>query len=131
MDKKIIDVCGALIEREDRMLVAQRKWGDMFGGLWEFPGGKVEPGEAKESAMKRELEEELGIEVEVGKLILVAEDETPEFRIIFHLFECIIAKGEPRPIDCQNVKWVTLGELPGLKLAPVDMKISDWLSERR
>jgi len=127
MAKRIIDVCGALIERGGKLLVAQRKHADSFGGLWEFPGGKIEDGEQKEAAMRRELDEELGIDVEVGKLALVTEDEIPEMKIIFHLFECAIRRGEPRPIDCQDVKWVTLEELGGLKLAPIDIKIKDWL----
>lgn len=130
MAKRIIDVCGALIEYGGKMLVAQRKYNDRFGGLWEFPGGKIEDGEAKEAAIRRELDEELGIDVEVGRLVLVTEDEIPEMKIIFHLFECSIKTGEPQAIDCQEVKWVTLEELEGLKLAPVDIKILKWLKER-
>jgi mutator protein MutT len=131
MAKRIIDVCGALIEHEGKVLVAQRKYADRFGGLWEFPGGKIEDGESKEQAMRRELDEELGIDVEVAGLALVTEDEIPDLKIIFHLFQCTIKKGEPRPIDCQDVKWVTLEDLGGLKLAPVDIKIKNWLLERQ
>jgi 8-oxo-dGTP diphosphatase len=131
MAKRTIDVCGALIEKDGKFLVAQRKYADRFGGLWEFPGGKIEDGESKEAAMRRELDEELGIDVEVGRLAIITEDEIPEMKIIFHLFNCAIKKGEPRAIDCQDVKWVTAEELRGLKLAPVDIKIKDWLLERR
>lgn len=130
MAKRIIDVCGGLIEQGGKFLVAQRKYNDRFGGLWEFPGGKIEDGESKEIAIKRELDEELGIEVETGKLALVVEDEIPEMKVIIYLVECYIKRGEPRPIDCQDVKWLTLDEIKLLKLAPADYKIVKWLEER-
>lgn len=131
MKKIVKDVVGALIEKDGKFLVARRKEDDTFGGLWEFPGGCVEHKEDKKDALEREIQEELGIEVEVGRLAIVAEDEIPELKIIFHLFDCAIKKGEPRPVDCQDVKWVTLEGLKGLKLAPIDIKIKDWLLERR
>jgi mutator protein MutT len=130
MAKRIIDVCGGLIEKDGKFLVAQRKYNDRFGGLWEFPGGKIEDGESKEAAIKRELDEELGIEVETGGTVLVVEDEIPDLKIVIYLIECSVKRGEPRPIDCQDVKWLTLDEIKMLKLAPADYKIVNWLENR-
>ena len=131
MNKVIKDVVGALIEKDGRFLVARRKPDDTFGGLWEFPGGCVEHGEEKEKALEREIKEELGIEVKAGKLVYECDDEIPTLKILIYLYECKILSGLPRPIDCDAVAWATPDELKRMELAPADIKIKDWLLERR
>ncbi len=121
------EVGAALMERKGRFLVAQRRFDDRFGGLWEFPGGTREPGESLETCVRREIQEELGIEVEVGKELSTFEDEIPTLKICVHLFNCNIVKGTPQPIECQALRWVALEGLSLLPLAQVDQKILNWL----
>lgn len=127
MNKIIKDVCGALIEEDGKFLVARRRLDDSFGGLWEFPGGALEEGETKEEGLKREIKEELGIDIEVGRLVLVFEDEIPGLKIKIYLYKCKIKNGKPHPIDCEDVRWVSLAQLSRLKLASADKKIYRWI----
>lgn len=129
MKKLIFDVVGALIEDKGKFLVCQRQDNDLFGSLWEFPGGKVEKGEDKKAALKRELKEELGIQVKVGKLINTFEDEIPAMKITVYLYRCNITKGTPRCLECQDLKWITLDKIGSLNLAPADRKIHSYLNQ--
>jgi mutator protein MutT len=131
MKKKIIfDVVGALIKRKGKILVCQRFDDDLFGSLWEFPGGKVEKLEDKKAAIKREIKEELGIDIKVGKLINAFEDEITTMKITVYLYKCYITKGTPRCIECQNLRWATIDAIGRLALAPADRKIHTYLSEK-
>lgn len=130
--KRVIkNVCGALIEKNGKFLVAKRKLGDTFGGLWEFPGGSVKLGEEKEGCLKREIKEELGVDIEVGRLIYTFEDEIPGLKINVYLFDCKIKKGTPKPLDCQEVRWSNLNQLKRLNLASADKKVLSWLVRRQ
>ena len=126
--KAVFDVVGALIEDNGEILVCQRLDNDRFGSQWEFPGGKVEKGEDKIKALKRELKEELGVDIEVGELIDVFEDEIPVMKIFAYLYRCSITKGTPRCIECQKLEWLTLDEINFLDLAPADRKIYSYLA---
>jgi len=119
-----------LIEESGRYLVAMRKTDDSFGGCWEFPGGAVEEGETMEEALKREIKEELDIEISVGKDAFQFVTETPRFKIDIHLFESKIEKGMPKAIDCDEVRWVTLDELDTLEIIPADKEAVEWLRRR-
>jgi len=127
MKKVVFDVVGALIEENGKILVCQRMENDRFGSQWEFPGGKVEKGEVKEEALKRELKEELGVEIKVGDFINSFEDEIPVMKIHVYLYRCFILNGSLRCIECQDIKWVGLDELKMLDLAPADKKIAAYL----
>ena len=129
MTKRVKDVCGAIIRKDGKILVAQRKFGDTFGGLWEFPGGSIEEGESKEEALRREIAEELGIDINVGKEVFVIENDLPNIKIIIYLFECSINKGMPESIDCQDLKWVDMEELNDVKFIPADKKAVEWIIE--
>ena len=129
MAKITKEVVGALIEKDGKYLVAQRKLDDTFGGLWEFPGGCVEDGETMEEALRRELKEELDLEIEAGALFLTLTDEIPTLKINVHLFESRIIKGEPKTLECQDVRWVSFDELKALDLAPADKKALVWLEK--
>lgn len=130
-EKVVKDVCGALIENKGKYLVAKRNPKDTFGGLWEFPGGSIEPGEEKETCLKREIKEELGVDIEVGRLIYTFEDEIPTLKINVFLFECKIKKGTPQPLDCGDVLWADFNQLKRLKLASADKKVLSWLMKRQ
>ena len=131
MRKKIIfDVVGALIKRKERILVCQRFDDDLFGSLWEFPGGKVEKQEDKKAAIKREIKEELGINIKVGKLVNIFEDENTMMKITVYLYLCYITRGSPRCIECQNLRWATIDAIGRLTLAPADRKIHTYLKEK-
>ena len=110
--------------------MAQRKYDDRFGGLWEFPGGARESGESRQECLRREMKEELGIEVEVGQELALFDDEIPTLRIRVHLFQCEIVKGTPTPIECQAVRWAAREGLSRLPLAQVDRKIFEWLRQK-
>ncbi len=129
MKKIIKDVCGAFIEVNGLVLVAQRNEGDSFGLKWEFPGGSIEQGETKENCIIRELEEELGVIGEPESLIGVFEDEMPSLKIIIYLYKCNILRGEPKPLECKEVRWVKFNELESLDLAPADRKIFESLKK--
>jgi A/G-specific adenine glycosylase len=104
--------------------VAQRKQDAMLGGLWEFPGGKREEGETLEACLRRELQEELEITVEVGERLTKVKHGYTHFRITLYAFWCRLVKGTPRCLDCADFRWVTLEELQALPMAVTDRKIA-------
>jgi len=115
------------------VLVAQRCQDDMLGGLWEFPGGKLEPGETLPEALVRELREEMGIEVEVGEELIVVKHAYTHFRITLHALFSTLIRGEPTCIDCQAFRWASLADVHELPMAVTDRKIAraleSWLAE--
>ena len=112
----------ALIDVDGRVLIAQRPAGKPMAGLWEFPGGKVHDGEALESALVRELEEELGIDVRESCLapIAFASHAYETFRLLMPLFACRVWKGEPTGKEGQNLKWVRPARLGDYPMPPAD-----------
>lgn len=111
MGSKIIEVSAGLVFRAGKLLITQRHATAHLGGLWEFPGGKREPGETFEQCLVRELREELGIEVVVGALFETVEHAYPERTVLLKFFLCRLPHGEPQAIDCAAVKWVQRAEL--------------------
>lgn len=107
MGTKIIEVSAGLVFRSGKLLITQRHAAAHLGGLWEFPGGKREPGETFEQCLGRELREELGVEVVVGELFDTVEHAYPERTVLLKFFLCQLPQGEPQPLDCAAVKWVT------------------------
>lgn len=112
MVTQIIEVSAGLVFRSGRLLITQRHAGAHLGGLWEFPGGKREAGETFEQCLKRELREEIGVEVAVGTLFDSVTHAYPERTVLLKFFVCQLPAGEPRAIDCAAVKWVSRAELP-------------------
>ena len=125
---KIIRVTVAIIESENKILIAQRKANDnLFGGLWEFPGGKIEDGETPEECMARELKEELEIEVEVGTLITSNKHRYPNgiFELLAYKVEHI--SGNFVLNDHDEVKWITIDEISKFDFPPANTPIINYL----
>ena len=120
------DVVAAVTLRGDgRVLVAQRRQEDMLGGLWEFPGGKREGDETLAAALRRELQEELAITVNVGEQLLIVRHAYTHFRITLYAFVCELLAGEPRCVECADFRWATRGELTALPMAVTDRQIAE------
>jgi 8-oxo-dGTP diphosphatase len=120
----IVVSAGILIER-GRVLVTQRKTGSHLAGAWEFPGGKVEPGEDPREALARELREELGIETTAGDVIEVTFHRYPERAVllVFYLAERQPGSPEPRALDVAALRWADAGELDDAQFPPADVAI--------
>lgn len=110
------------------MLIARRKPTGDRPGLWEFPGGKVEAGETPEEALRRELREELAVEVEVGPLLVTVAHDYPDKSIWLLAYRCRLVSGEPRAVECAEVRWLAPGELSGCVLSPADEPIAEYLA---
>ncbi|MDI7277907.1 MAG: A/G-specific adenine glycosylase [Anaerolineae bacterium] len=117
------DVGAAVIWRGGQVLIAQRPAEGLLGGLWEFPGGKRQPGETLPECLRREIREELGVEVEVGEPVASVEHAFTHFRITLHAFHCRLSQGEPQPIGCADWRWVELAELERFAFSAADCKV--------
>jgi len=95
-----------VIYRHGRILIDKRQPKGLLGGLWEFPGGKVQPNESLAAALRREVKEELDIEIEVGREIMVVDHTYTHFHVEIHAFECLYVAGEPKCLACADCKWV-------------------------
>lgn len=120
--KPLIVVAVALVDTDGRLLVQQRPEGKAMAGLWEFPGGKVEPGELPEAALIRELHEELGIGVETACLApaCFASEALGERHMILLLYICRKWKGIPQALEAPAIKWVRPLDLHSLEMPPAD-----------
>ena len=123
------EVVAALIWRGDRFLACQRPAHKARGLLWEFVGGKVEPGETRQVALVRECWEELGITVTVGDVFLEVTHTYPDLTIHLTLFHASIAEGTPQLLEHNDLRWVTTGEMDALPFCPADQEILDKLRE--
>jgi len=121
---KSIKVVAAIIERDGRILATQRGYGDMKGG-WEFPGGKVELGETSEQAVKREIEEELKTEINVGRLVVDVNHDYPTFHLDMDCFLCTIADGTITLLEHSAAKWLDAEHLRSVSWLPADVKVVD------
>lgn len=125
------DVTAAIIKKNSRVLIAQRPADKLLGGMWEFPGGKMEKGETKEMCLRRELQEELGIEVKVGKQVLTLRHAYSHFKITLYVFESKLIKGKPRAIEVADVKWLPPRALAAYPMGKTDRLIAESLIRHR
>lgn len=116
----VVQVAAGLIVRKGRYLIARRRAGTHLGGLWEFPGGKCEPGESLEVCLRRELREELGITVTAPAPFRVIRHKYPAKTVELHFFRCAVSRGEARALDCEEVRWVTPKEMGRYEFPPAD-----------
>ena len=131
MTDLLLVVCGALVDADGRVLICQRPDDKDMAGLWEFPGGKVDPGENPESALVRELKEELGIEVGPRCLspLSFASHAYGEFHLLMPLYLCRNWTGIPQPMEGQALKWVWPKQLSDYPMPPADKPLITALTE--
>jgi len=132
MSKLLLVVAAALFDAEGRVLLARRPEGKSMAGLWEFPGGKIEPGETPEAALKRELFEELTVEIDPKKLepIKFASFSYPEFHLLMPLYACREWIGTPTATEGQMLDWVHVEDLHRYEAPAADIPLFDYLASR-
>lgn len=118
---KSISVVGAAVIRDGLILAAKRGEKMSLPGKWEFPGGKVEPGETREQSLIRELNEELGIDVRVEQFVARGVVETADLRVELDVFICSITQGEPRAHEHAELRWLESAQLSDLEWAEADL----------
>jgi 8-oxo-dGTP diphosphatase len=125
MSRLVLVVACALVDADGRILIAQRPEGKKMAGLWEFPGGKVEPGETPEATLVRELREELGIETKSACLapLTFASHAYEDWHILMPLYVCRRWEGIPQPHEGQALKWVRAKELRNYPMPPADLPL--------
>ena len=123
------EVVAALIWRGDTFMICQRPAHKARGLLWEFVGGKVEPGETKEEALIRECREELAVTLSVGDVFMEVVHEYPDITVHLTLFHAAIAKGEPRMLEHNDIRWIKPGDISGYDFCPADTEILAKIGE--
>jgi 8-oxo-dGTP diphosphatase len=119
---RVIVVGAAVIERDERLLVTRRLAGTHLGGAWEFPGGKCEQGESLADCVRRELREELDVEIVVGPELLATRHDYGDRVIELHFVRCAL-RGEPRPLIGQEMRWLRHEELDAREFPPADAEL--------
>ena len=117
-----IIVVAAVIERDGALLVTRRQPGVHLEGLWEFPGGKIDPAETHVDALRREIVEELAVDVAVRDLVLATSHAYPDRTVVLYFYNCDL-QGTPRPLLGQEMRWVRREELAGLAFPPADEEL--------
>ena len=123
-------VVAALIWHGDKFLICQRPANKARALLWEFVGGKVEPGETKEQALIRECQEELAITLDVGDVYMTVTHEYPDITVNLTLFNATIKEGVPQQLEHNDIKWITPSEIPQYEFCPADVEILAKLREK-
>ncbi len=119
----------AVILVDGRVLLARRPPDKLLGGLWEYPGGKLEGGETPEVCLRREIQEELGVDTRVGDLMGVYEHAYTHYRITLHAYHTEIRSGKPVPLEHSELAWVPISKLPDYPMGKVDRLISSDLAK--
>lgn len=125
---KTIHVAAAVIRSGERIFAAERGYGEQKGG-WEFPGGKVEPGETSREALVREIREELEAGIEVGEYIDTVEYDYPGFHLSMDCFFCRVTEGELKLLEAADARWLTADELDTVNWLPADRTIIEKIRE--
>ena len=126
-ERKHIEVVAAIIVRDGRIFATQRGYGE-WKDWWEFPGGKIEPGESTEDALKREIREELATEIEVDELLTTVEYDYPKFHLTMHCYLCTIISGDLSLLEHEDARWLAIDELDNVKWLPADKDVIEKLS---
>lgn len=123
---KKIEIVAAILHRDGAYFATQRGYGE-FEGMWEFPGGKIDPGESCEVALKREIQEELGIDIAIENLLCTTEYDYPSFHLTMHCYLCSIASGEIELREHKSALWLTSDMLKDVAWLPADKEVIDKL----
>ena len=124
------EVVAALICRDDRFLICQRPAHKARGLLWEFVGGKVEPGESGAEALARECREELGIDLQVGEVFTEVTHAYPDLTVHLTLYLAKISKGEPQKLEHNDLRWILPAEIEQYEFCPADREILDLICQK-
>lgn len=119
-----VTVTAAVISREGFVLITRRPLKGLLGGLWEFPGGKVEESESLPGCLAREIREELGVEISVGKEFGIYHHAYTHFKVTLHAFCCQLQAGEPQPLEASSLYWAQPGELDDFPMGKIDRQIA-------
>ncbi|MEW6158651.1 MAG: (deoxy)nucleoside triphosphate pyrophosphohydrolase [Verrucomicrobiota bacterium] len=131
METAAIEVAAGLIFNQGRLLITQRRTEDHLGGLWEFPGGKRECDESFEVCLRRELREELGVEVAVQELIDSVTHAYPEKTVHLRFFRCRLLSGNPKPLAVAALAWITSDQLDRYTFPAADAHLLETLKHSR
>ena len=129
-ESDMTEVVAALIRQGEKFMICQRPAHKARGLLWEFVGGKVEPGETKEQALIRECREELAVTVSVGEIFMDVTHEYPDLTVHLTLFNAVIAEGEPQKLEHNDIRWITPQEIPDYEFCPADVEILEEIRVR-
>ncbi|MBC6480301.1 MAG: 8-oxo-dGTP diphosphatase MutT [Hormoscilla sp. GUM202] len=119
----------AIWNADGTILIDRRRPSGLLGGLWEFPGGKLEAGETFPECIKREILEELAIEIEVGDRLITIDHSYRDFHVTLNVYHCRHISGVPQTIECDEVRWVTLDEIDQFTFPDANLQIIDALRE--
>ena len=122
-----IEVVAAIIQRDGAYFATQRGYGE-FEGMWEFPGGKIEPGESREVALKREIQEELDIDITIDKFLCTTKYDYPSYHLTMYCYICCIASGEIELREHKSARWLRSEELGSVKWLPADIDVISRLN---
>ena len=121
---KQIEVVAAIIRKDDKIFATQRGYGDYKDG-WEFPGGKIEPGESPEEALKREIWEELETRIVIERLVKIVEYDYPQFHLKMHCFWCHVESGSLTLKEHEAARWLSKEQLDSVDWLPADLEVID------
>jgi mutator protein MutT len=122
-----INVVAAVIWKDGEILITKRRSNVHLANLWEFPGGKVESGESLESALLREIQEEIGIKIRIDDEFLAIDHDYPTKPVRLHFFNCTLLEGDPRPLDVADLRWVKPSDLDNYEFPPADDELISQL----
>lgn len=127
--KKSVSVVAAVIVKGNRVFATKRGYGEFEGG-WEFPGGKVEPGETPEEALAREIKEELDADIEVGEYLVTTEYDYPTFHLSMRCYECALVGEHLKLLEHSDAKWVDKAGLDGVDWLPADVQVVEAIKSK-
>lgn len=125
----MVEVVAALIWEKEKFMICQRPENKARGLLWEFVGGKVDPGETKEEALIRECQEELAVTISVGEIFMDVVHEYPDLTVHLTLFRATIKEGIPQQLEHNDIRWITPKEISEYEFCPADKEILEKITE--
>ena len=125
---KNIEVVAAILRKDDRIFATEKGYGE-FKGYWEFPGGKVEPGESLEEALRREIREELQVEIHIEEKFTELDYDYPHFHLTMHCYFCSVVSGEIKLVEATEGKWLRKEELDSVRWLPADISLIEELKK--
>ena len=126
---KNIEVVAAIFRKENTIFATEKGYGE-FKGYWEFPGGKVEPGESLEEALRREIREELQVEINIEEKCTVLDYDYPIFHLTMHCYFCSVLSGEIKLVEATDARWLKKEELNTVKWLPADISLIEELKKQ-